>query len=173
MAVKEIMKPEELSALIESGKPLVVMFSAGWCGDCKALDPHFEKYSETLEKADVAVVKIVLSSRKELVGDKMKPAYITPEHEALRKEYAKSGFPTVVFFKEGRVFSSTLEDTEVSLRRVVDYVLSRIDQKASCTSGCSVGRPSDVRNFWKPRENLLGEGRVHRDSRFRGRQPVF
>ncbi|MFH1470814.1 MAG: thioredoxin domain-containing protein, partial [Candidatus Micrarchaeota archaeon] len=150
MPVIEISKPEELRTLIDSGKPLLVMFSAEWCGDCKSLLPHFEKAAEKLEKDRVKVVRIILSKEREVVGDKKKALYPSPEHEALRQEFSKYGFPTVVFFKDKRVMASTViedmnaKDTAASLRKFTEHFLLGLKTKneaVSCpTGGCSGNR---------------------------------
>ncbi|MFH1447278.1 MAG: thioredoxin domain-containing protein [Candidatus Micrarchaeota archaeon] len=172
MTVVEVSGPEKLREMVASGKPLLVVFSADWCGDCKTLAPHFEKHAEALEKAGVTVARISLSKERETVGDRKQAVYPSPEHSALREEFAKHGFPTVVFFKDGRAFSSTLEDTEASLKKLVDYVVSRVKSEATCTGGCAVDRNmGDVRRYWKPRgTGEFGDRRVHHNSRFRGRQ---
>ncbi len=125
--MQEISSPGELRKMIAAGKPLVVKFAADWCGDCKELRPHFEKHTGTLEKAGVTVARISLSKEREtLDGGKKKTIFPSPEHSAMREEFAKHGFPTVVFFKEGRVFASSLEDTGKSYGKLVSYFLSRL-----------------------------------------------
>lgn len=126
MAVMEISSPEELKKMIASGKPLVVEFTADWCGNCKNLRRHFENYAETLEKAGIIVVRICLSKKRQIVDDKKKTIFPTPEHSALREEFAKYGFPTVGFFMDGRLLASSLEDTGKSYGKLVDYFLSRL-----------------------------------------------
>ncbi|MFH1750974.1 MAG: thioredoxin family protein [Candidatus Micrarchaeota archaeon] len=126
MAVQEISSPEELRKMIAAGKPLVVKFAADWCGDCKELHPHFESHAETLERAGVTVARISLSKEREITPGGKKTVYPSPAHSTLREEFAKHGFPTVVFFKEGRVFASSLEDTSKSYGKLVGYFLSRI-----------------------------------------------
>ncbi len=110
MAVLEITKPEDLRNMMESGNPLLVMFSADWCGDCKVLTPIFENemYVKELEKAGITVVKMVLSREKERVGDGMKARYETLGHLALKNEFSSHGLPTVVFFRGKRAIASTL-----------------------------------------------------------------
>lgn len=122
----EISSPGELKKMIASGKPLVVEFVADWCGDCENLRPHFENYAKTLEKAGIIVVRICLSKERQIVDTKKKTIFPTPEHSALKEEFAKYGFPTVVFFKDGRPFASSLEDTGKSCGKLVDYFLSRL-----------------------------------------------
>ncbi len=127
MAIVEVSSPEELRKMIAAGRPLVVKFAADWCGDCRVLAPHFEKHAQTLEKAGVTVARISLSKEREILDDgKKKTVFPTPEHSAMREEFAKHGFPTVVFFNEGRVFATGLEDTGNSYKKLVGYFLSRI-----------------------------------------------
>ena len=128
MPVLEIGSPAELRKLIASGKPLVVKFEADWCGDCKALRPHFELHTGRLEKSGVTVARISLSHERTREGERKKAVYPTAEHSALKTEYAREGFPTVVFFKDGRVVASGLEDTGKSYERLVGYFLSRVSK---------------------------------------------
>ncbi|MBU1196874.1 thioredoxin fold domain-containing protein [Candidatus Micrarchaeota archaeon] len=130
MVITEIQTPKRLREMIASGKPLVVKFTAGWCPDCRELRPHFEGHANTLERAGATVARITLSNeRKEVEGGVKKTVFLTPAHSKLRDEFAKHGFPTVVFFNEGRVFATSLEDSEASYRKLVDYFRSRLKKK--------------------------------------------
>lgn len=50
--VVEIISPEQHVALIESGKPMIIMFGADWCGFCREAKPEFIK-AEKLYKGKV------------------------------------------------------------------------------------------------------------------------
>ncbi len=128
MPVRELATPEELRRLIASGKPLVVKFSAKWCGDCQKLRPHFEEHAERLEQAGVTVARISLSEERVQEGERKRTVYPTPEHAALKEAFARHGFPTVVFFKDRRMFGSGLEDSGSSYKKLVDYFLSRLEE---------------------------------------------
>ena len=40
---EEVLLEKELAEKLESGKPLIVNFTAGWCGPCKKMAPIYEK----------------------------------------------------------------------------------------------------------------------------------
>ncbi|KAI8619408.1 thioredoxin [Chytriomyces sp. MP71] len=59
--VKEVTSNEEFKAVLNSGKTVIVDWSATWCGPCKMISPVFNSLSEeftsmTFVKVDVDVV---------------------------------------------------------------------------------------------------------------------
>lgn len=55
MAAKNI-NAEDLSGLLESGKPFVVEFWAPWCSYCRRIGPAYEKIAQ--QREDLEVVKL-------------------------------------------------------------------------------------------------------------------
>jgi thioredoxin 1 len=76
---------EEISADVQADKPLMIFFTADWCGPCRKLK------AETL--ADPAVKVFLAENVTELVANENKP---------LMKKHGVTGFPTLVFFRADR-----------------------------------------------------------------------
>lgn len=71
------------SEVIKSDKPVVVDFSAAWCGPCKRMKPNIEQFSESAE--DVKVVYADVDGLQDILPD-----------------YDIVSVPTIVLFKEGK-----------------------------------------------------------------------
>ena len=69
------------SEVIKSDKPVVVDFSAAWCGPCKRMKPNIEQFSESAE--DVKVVYADVDGLQDILPD-----------------YDIVSVPTIVLFKE-------------------------------------------------------------------------
>ena len=55
------------SEVIKSDKPVVVDFSAAWCGPCKRMKPNIEQFSESAE--DVKVVYADVDGLQDILPD--------------------------------------------------------------------------------------------------------
>ncbi|KAJ9097216.1 hypothetical protein QFC21_004885 [Naganishia friedmannii] len=62
--VKAIESKAEFDALIAGDKPVVVDFTATWCGPCKMISPHFEKMEAAFE--NVVFVKVDVDEQAEI-----------------------------------------------------------------------------------------------------------
>ena len=73
------------SEVINSGKPVLVDFSAEWCGPCKMMAP-------------------ILKQAKEAVGDKATIIKIdVDKNRETATQFNIQGVPTLILFKDGQV----------------------------------------------------------------------
>ncbi len=76
---------KSFSDLINSEKPVLVDFSAEWCGPCKMMAP-------------------ILTELKKMVGDSITIIKIDVDHNpGVSNEMGISGVPTLILFREGKV----------------------------------------------------------------------
>ena len=73
------------SEVIDSSKPVLVDFSAVWCGPCKMLDPIVKQLAGEWD-GKVKVVKIDADENPNVV-----------------MQYQVMGIPTLLFFKDGEI----------------------------------------------------------------------
>lgn len=81
----QIITNDNIDELIASGKPLVLDFSASWCGPCKRIAPLIDTLAEKYE-GQAIVGKIDIE-----------------EEEDLAIRYGIKNVPTVLFIKDGTV----------------------------------------------------------------------
>src|SRR5262245_57299687 len=71
--------------VVKQELPVLVDFSATWCGPCKMLEPHLEEL-------------------KEKHGDKLKVVKVDVDQRGeVSSHYGVSGIPAMMIFKDGRV----------------------------------------------------------------------
>ena len=99
---------ENIDEEIKKG-PLFVNFYATWCDHCKDLRPTWEKFATYAKRNDrpYRVAKVNTAN----------------DHEIATK-YRVTGFPTIMFFKEGRQPVSYLGDRD--LQSLIDYAESKM-----------------------------------------------
>lgn len=85
MSTVPYIKDEEFDALLTSEVPVVVDFTAPWCGPCRKIGPLMDKLAEDY-KDRVKVVKIDIDADK-----------------ATAKKYSIRSIPAVLIFKGGEV----------------------------------------------------------------------
>jgi len=71
--------------VIESDKPVLVDFTAVWCGPCKMLDPVVKQLAQDWD-GKVKVVKLDVD-----------------ENPTLAMQYQVMGVPTLMLFKQGKL----------------------------------------------------------------------
>ena len=73
------------SEVLKSDKPVLLDFFATWCGPCKMLMPTIDEIAN--ERADIKVGKVDVDENMELA-----------------KEYKVFSVPTLLAFKDGKLF---------------------------------------------------------------------
>jgi thioredoxin 1 len=75
---------ETFRSIIQSEKPVLVDFTASWCGPCKMLSPILEQLHERMGES-VRIIKIDVD-----------------KNPALSAELQISGVPTLILYKQGK-----------------------------------------------------------------------
>lgn len=88
--VTRITEAEFNADVVHSPKPVVVDFYATWCGPCKILSPRLDKLAGSFTN-EVKFVKINVD-----------------EAPTLTQRLGIQGFPTLLFFKDGKVVDGIL-----------------------------------------------------------------
>lgn len=70
--------------VLESAEPVLVDFSAAWCGPCKMLEPVLEELSSEVQGAKIVKVDV-------------------DEQSEIAQRYSVMSMPTLLFFKDGKV----------------------------------------------------------------------
>jgi len=82
--ITEINEADFENSVIKSDLPVLVDFSASWCGTCRKLTPVLEEIGKNYE-------------------DKLKMVKINIDQNInIAKEYSVSGLPSILIFKNGK-----------------------------------------------------------------------
>lgn len=72
------------SEVLQASEPVLVDFSAAWCGPCKMLEPVLEELSGEVQGAKIVKIDV-------------------DESPDVAQKYSVMSMPTLLFFKEGKV----------------------------------------------------------------------
>ena len=75
---------ETFSKIINDEKPVLVDFSAEWCGPCKIMAPELKRFAN--ENKNIRVLKVDID-----------------KNPASANEFNIQGVPTLILFKKGKV----------------------------------------------------------------------
>ena len=89
MAVMHVTKENFEAEVLQSEKPVLVDFWAGWCGPCKMVAPVLEEIAA--EVADVKITKVNVDEQPELAG-----------------RFGIMSIPTLVVMKDGKVTNQAM-----------------------------------------------------------------
>ena len=95
-------KKVSFNDLINGEKPVLVDFSAEWCGPCKQMSPHLEAVAEELA-GKVKVAKINVD-----------------ENPVAASKFGVRGLPTLMMFKDGKVAATHLG--AMSKQRIAEWI---------------------------------------------------
>ena len=91
---------EKFEELLKGDKPVLVDFYAEWCGPCRMTAPVIEEFAQN--HPDFAVCKIDVDAEEDLA-----------------MEYNVVSIPTLILFKEGKVFARNLG--AVSMSKLLEF----------------------------------------------------
>ena len=100
MKVSPLNTRSEHDALIKGSKPVVLQFSAEWCGPCKMISSKIVKMSEEYENIEFRYVDV----------DKA---------EELARDYNVSSLPSFFLIKEGKNVNQVIGANESKLRDII------------------------------------------------------
>ena len=82
MSTVEVTKANFQSEVINSDKPVLVDFWAGWCGPCRMVAPILDEIAK--ENPDIKVAKVNVDEQQELAA-----------------QFGIMSIPTIIAFKDG------------------------------------------------------------------------
>jgi len=85
MGVKHFKDIDEFKQVIGSGTPILIDFTAAWCGPCKVISPIFEKLSDEASSATVEFYKVDVDEQADIA-----------------QELGIRAMPTFKLFKDGQ-----------------------------------------------------------------------
>jgi thiol-disulfide isomerase/thioredoxin len=113
-----------LPALLERGKPVLLIFISPWCGPCAKLLPRMEHWQHTLsQRLTVAIVSTGTRDQNEVFAERGLEDVLIQENFEVADLFAVSATPSAVFIsREGKV-ASTVGETEFGIEPLVRLAL--------------------------------------------------
>ena len=97
---------ETFSQIINDNKPVLVDFSAEWCGPCKMMAPELKRFAG-MHKDEIRVLKIDVDKNPE-----------TASHFNIQ------GVPTLILFKQGKILWR--QSGAMNAQQLSDIIRSKI-----------------------------------------------
>ena len=88
MAVINLTKDNFNEVVVNSDKPVLIDFWAGWCGPCRMMSPVVDEIAE--ERSDIKVCKVNVDEERELAG-----------------LFQIASIPTLAVIKDGKVVNGS------------------------------------------------------------------
>lgn len=89
MAVINLTKDNFNEVVVNSDKPVLIDFWAGWCGPCRMMSPVVDEIAE--ERSDIKVCKVNVDEERELAG-----------------LFQIASIPTLAIIKDGKVVNGSV-----------------------------------------------------------------
>lgn len=89
MAVINLTKDNFNEVVVNSDKPVLIDFWAGWCGPCRMMSPVVDEIAE--ERSDIKVCKVNVDEERELAG-----------------LFQIASIPTLAVIKDGKVVNGSV-----------------------------------------------------------------
>lgn len=94
------------SDVVKANKPVLVDFWAEWCGPCKQMAPHLDKFAEDMaEKVTVAKIDV-------------------DENPMTAGQYGVRGMPTLMLFAEGKIIDT--HTGALSQSKITEWVSEKL-----------------------------------------------
>lgn len=106
--------------VLKSKTPVLVDFSADWCGWCKKMEPHLEKFSAD-RKGQISVMRLD-----------------TDNNPDIATKYNIEGLPTTILFQNGKEVGRN-EGALLSPKEIAQWVDSTLSQTQSVSKAPSKG----------------------------------
>eukprot|EP00929_Paragymnodinium_shiwhaense_P121635 TRINITY_DN93954_c0_g1_i1.p1 TRINITY_DN93954_c0_g1~~TRINITY_DN93954_c0_g1_i1.p1 ORF type:complete len:106 (+),score=35.03 TRINITY_DN93954_c0_g1_i1:95-412(+) len=95
-----IQKPEDYEAAMAKGKPVILMFSAGWCPPCRAFKPKVAKAAEEVDSIVFCYLDVDLEAIESVVS-----------------KWAPEALPTLIYVEGGEKKAKMVGANESTLAK--------------------------------------------------------
>ena len=121
----ELTQSQQFTDLLNAGKPVVVKFSAVWCGPCKQIKTPFEQVTNEPELSGITFFAADIDQ---------------PDGKALSGQYGVMGVPTIIFFANGQEVDRQV-GLEGGLPAFKDMIRSKIKSKLLAAAPAAPAQP--------------------------------